>query len=115
MDLHSITLPGAIGDLHFEVGSFTGLDRLLFLLPERLQLEYVARRIVRDLTARGAKFDRQLTFRMPNGTGPGEGGRGPLGEGGRGGRGRAARGPLVKVGKGSRQRSVTVRLWRVKT
>jgi len=98
MDLHSITLPGAIGDLHFEVGSFTGLDRLLFLLPERLQLEYVARRIVRDLTARGAKFDRQLTFRMPNGTGPWE----------------VVRGPLVEVGKGSRQRSVTVRHWHVK-
>src|SRR3990172_6838409 len=75
------------------------LDRLLCFLPERLQLEHVARRIVKSLEERGAKFDRQLTFRMPNGTGPWE----------------VVLGPLVEVGKGSRQRSVTVRLWRVKT
>src|SRR3989304_3054249 len=53
MDLHAITLPGAIGDLHFEVASFTGLDRLLCFLPERLQLEHVARRIVKSLEERG--------------------------------------------------------------
>src|SRR3972149_6607437 len=99
MDLHAITLPGAIGDLHFEVPSFTGLDRLLCFLPERLQLEHVARRIVKSLEERGGSFDGQLPFRMPNGRGRGE----------------VARGPLVEVGKGSRQRSVTVRLWRVKT
>lgn len=96
MDLHSVTLPGAIGDLHFEVASFTGLDRLLCLLPERLQLEHVARRIVKNLASRGAKFDRQLTFRMPNGTGPWE----------------VVLGPLIEVEKGSRQRSVTIRLWK---
>jgi hypothetical protein len=94
--LHAVTLPGAIGDLHFEIGSFTGLDRLLLLLPERLQLEHVARRIVRDLTARGAKFNRHITFRMPNGKGPWE----------------VVLGPVIEVGKGSRQRSVTVRLWK---
>jgi len=96
MDLHALTLPGAIGDLHFEIGSFTGLDRLLLLLPERLQLEHVARRIVRDLTARGAKFNRHITFRMPDGKGPWE----------------VVLGPVIEVGKGSRQRSVTVRLWK---
>src|SRR3989304_5730085 len=99
MDLHAITLPGAIGDLHFEVASFTGLDRLLCFLPADPQPDHVARRIVKSLEERGAKFDRQLTFRMPNGTGPWE----------------VVLGPLVEVGKGSRQRSVTVRLWRVKT
>jgi hypothetical protein len=93
MDLHAITLPGAIGDLHFEVASFTGLDRLLVLLPERLQLEHVARRIVKSLASRGAKFNRQITFRMPDGKGPWE----------------VVLGPSI----GKRERSVTVRLWRV--
>ena len=95
MDLHALTLPGAIGDLHFEIGCFTGFDILIRLLPERLQLEYVARRIVKSLEERGGKFDRQVTFRMPNGTGPWEFVLGP------------------RVGK--RERSVTVRLWRAKT
>jgi hypothetical protein len=96
VDLHAITLPGAIGDLHFEIGELTGFDRLLCFLPERLRLEAVARRIVRDLTARGAKFNRHITFRMPNGKGPWE----------------VVLGPVIEVGKGSRQRSVTVRLWK---
>jgi hypothetical protein len=91
MDLHALTLPGAIGDLHFEIGELTGL----VLLPERLQLEYVARRIVRELTSRGAKFDRQLTFRID--------GKGPW---------QIVLGPVIEVGKGQKRRSVTVRLWR---
>jgi hypothetical protein len=94
VDLHALTLPGAIGDLHFEVASFTGLDRLLGLLPERLKLEAVARKIVRELTSRGAKFDRQLTFRID--------GKGPW---------QIVLGPVIEVGKGQKRRSVTVRLW----
>ena len=69
MDLHHLTLPGAIGDLHFEVGRLTGFDRLLVLLPEKVRLHFIARRIVRDLEKRGATFDRQTTFAVAN-TGP---------------------------------------------
>jgi hypothetical protein len=95
MDLHALTFPGAIGDLHFELGQLTGFDRLLCLLPERLRLEAVARKIVRDLASRGATFNRHITFRMPDGKGPWE----------------VVLGPVIEVGKGSRQRSVTVRSW----
>lgn len=67
MDLHSITLPGAVGDLHFEVGQFTGRDWLWSLvLPKKMMVWRVAAKIGREVIARGGQ-DRQVTFRMPDG------------------------------------------------
>ena len=65
MDLHSVTLPGAIGDLHFEVGDFTGFDRLLTWLPEKILRDVVARRIAKSLAARGLDPRRRVTFCLP--------------------------------------------------
>ena len=67
MDLHAITLPGAIGDLHFEVADFTGWDRLWSLvLPNHTMVLIVAVKIGREVVKRGGQ-DRQVTFRMPDG------------------------------------------------
>ena len=67
MDLHAITLPGAIGDLHFEVAQFTGRDWLWSLvMPHHFMLWRVASKIADAVIARGGQ-DRQVTFRMPDG------------------------------------------------
>lgn len=96
MDLHSLTLPGAIGDLHFEVGRFTGLDRVLRWLPREILRQVVARRIARSLIERGADlgWHRHVTFCLPDETVPTE----------------VIFGPQLEVKDGWR-RSITTRPW----
>jgi hypothetical protein len=63
MDLTHMTQPGAIGDLHFNVGAVTGWDRVWrALLPEESFRRFVARRIIRYGFI---VEDRIVTFSMP--------------------------------------------------
>jgi hypothetical protein len=73
MDLTHSTLPGAVGDLHYGIGAFTGWDWLasLFLSQKQFQL-YVARKILRSLLDRAtpeAVYARRVTFTIPPGGG----------------------------------------------
>jgi len=64
MDLTRATLPGAVGDLHFGIGAFTGWDRLadIFLSPRQMR-ERVGRKVLRAFA--GAAPEKRITFTMP--------------------------------------------------
>jgi len=68
VDVHAFTQPGAIADLHFAIGAFTGRDALVKWLPLRWQLHVIARRIDRYLQRIGAdRMKRKVTFSLPDG------------------------------------------------
>ena len=64
MDLTHATLPGAVGDLHYGIGAFTGWDRLadIFLSPRQMR-ERVGRKVLRAFA--GAAPEKRITFTMP--------------------------------------------------
>jgi hypothetical protein len=64
MDLTYATLPGAVGDLHFDVGAFTGWDWVanLFFSADRMR-----RRVGQKVLRAFASADpwKRITFTMP--------------------------------------------------
>ncbi len=66
MDLANATLPNAIGDLHFGIGAFTGLDRLLVaLLPRKWLLMITGKKVLCHLGGAEAVRGRHVTFTLP--------------------------------------------------
>jgi len=68
MNIHAFTQPGALADLHFAIGAFTGLDRVIRWLPLRWQLHCCAHKIDRTLQRSGIdRIKRRVTFSLPDG------------------------------------------------
>ena len=65
--LTDLTLPGAIGDIHFGITAATGLDRILAaVVPEKMRLLLTAKRIVKHLEKQGAVLTgKHVTFTVP--------------------------------------------------
>jgi hypothetical protein len=64
MDLMHSTLPGAVGDLHYGIGAFTGWDRICAaLLPASSMRRRAGRKILRAFV--GAAPEKRITFTMP--------------------------------------------------
>jgi hypothetical protein len=64
MDLTHATLPGAVGDLHFGIGYFTGWDRVFAsLLPAEYMRRRAGRKILRVFGH--AAPEKRITFTMP--------------------------------------------------
>ena len=64
MDLTHATLPGAVGDLHFGIGYFTGWDLLASIfLPAEYMRRRAGRKILQAFT--GADPSKRITFTMP--------------------------------------------------
>jgi hypothetical protein len=65
MNILNATLPGAVGDLHFGIGIFTGWDRLLSrFLPAAYMRRRAGRKILRYFS--GASPYKRITFMMPD-------------------------------------------------
>jgi len=63
MDLPFLTSPGAVGDLHYELGAATGLDRVAqVVLSKAAFRRFVAGRLIKHF---GPPPGRRLTFRVP--------------------------------------------------
>jgi hypothetical protein len=63
MDLMHATLPGAVGDLHYGIGAFTGWDLLASIfLPAEYMRRRAGRKVLRAFA--GAAPEKRITFTM---------------------------------------------------
>ena len=68
MDVRALTEPGAMADIHFAIGAFTGWDRLILWLPFKWQLHVITRKIDRALSLAGLdRMKKRVTFSLPDG------------------------------------------------
>jgi len=68
MDVSLFTRPGAMGDLHYAIGAYTGIDRAISWFPLRWQLHLLAHKIERAILRQGVdRVKRRVTFSLPDG------------------------------------------------
>ena len=68
MNVQLFTQPGAMADLHYAIGAFTGWDRVIPLLPLKWQLHLIVHKIDRSLVRAGIdRIKKRITFSLPDG------------------------------------------------